>query len=154
MCSLTVECVLLLWDVFSYYGMCSLTMGCVLLLWDVFSYSCKKKQITDKSIQEYNKRKEIISSCLKKKQMTGGKKHYIAKKVCVYICTCIHAYIYTIIKRMIVYIDLSHRIFEPHTQVFFWPCTHTNTHTHTHTHTHTVCVCVCVCMCVSVCVSI
>ena len=51
MCSLTIECVLLLWnvfsyyslsllsisivfqaDVFSYYGMCSLTIECVLLL--------------------------------------------------------------------------------------------------------------------------
>ena len=53
MCSLTTECVLLLWNVFSYYiglacvlgehlaafyRMCSLTIECVLLLWNVFSY--------------------------------------------------------------------------------------------------------------------
>ena len=38
MCSLTMECVLLLWNVSSYYGMCPLTMECVLLLWNVFSY--------------------------------------------------------------------------------------------------------------------
>jgi hypothetical protein len=38
MCSLTIECVLLLWNVFSYYRMCSLTIECVLLLSNVFSY--------------------------------------------------------------------------------------------------------------------
>ena len=32
MCSLTIECVLFLWNVLSYYRMCSLTIECVLLL--------------------------------------------------------------------------------------------------------------------------
>ena len=31
MCSLTIECVLLLYNVFSYYRMCSLTVECFLL---------------------------------------------------------------------------------------------------------------------------
>ena len=34
MCSLAIECVLLSYNVFSYYGMCSLTIECVLLLAD------------------------------------------------------------------------------------------------------------------------
>ena len=36
--SLTIECVLLLQNVFSFYRMCSLTIECVLLLQNVFSY--------------------------------------------------------------------------------------------------------------------
>jgi len=35
----TIECVLLLSNVFSYYRLCSLTKECVLLLQNVFSYS-------------------------------------------------------------------------------------------------------------------
>ena len=38
MCSLTIECVLLLQIVFSYCRLCSLTTECVLLLENVFSY--------------------------------------------------------------------------------------------------------------------
>ena len=37
MCSLTIECVLLLQNVFSYYRMCSPPIECVLLLSNVFS---------------------------------------------------------------------------------------------------------------------
>jgi hypothetical protein len=40
MCSLTIEWVVLLQNVFSYYRMCSLTTECVLLLQNVFSYCC------------------------------------------------------------------------------------------------------------------
>jgi len=37
MCSLTIDCVLVLYNVFSYGRMCSLTIDCVLLLQNVFS---------------------------------------------------------------------------------------------------------------------
>jgi len=38
MCSLTIECVLLLQNVFSYYRMCSLTIECVLLLMIIYCH--------------------------------------------------------------------------------------------------------------------
>jgi hypothetical protein len=44
MCSLAIECVLLLSNVFSCYRMCSLAIECVLLLSNVFS--CKRESGT------------------------------------------------------------------------------------------------------------
>ena len=48
MCSLTTECVLLLWN--DLLRMCFLTTECVLLLWNVFSYSWMPCQVDDADV--------------------------------------------------------------------------------------------------------